>query len=123
MLSWGYLFGAISFLLFFYSDNPFILFLSIIFITISFSIMNPIVTALPGDISPKGFLEKIAGTFTIFRSAGITIGIIISLIVQTKVTYLIALFVTIISYCFIFSVLKMDFAFIKDIIQRGKANE
>ncbi|OEJ67348.1 MFS transporter [Magnetovibrio blakemorei] len=93
-MSLGLALSVIGLGILYYAHNTFLLFCGIAVSTFGFSALYPMTTILPADITPKGMLERMSGTFNAVGSFGILCGIIMPFLVSGKAAYLVGLGMT-----------------------------
>jgi len=95
------------------ATHTLILVIGILVVTLGFAVLNPLMTALPTDISPNGMTERISATFNVASAIGILIGIMTPFIFYDKSAYLILLFLVCTVAVFIRPFTKVKFDQIK----------
>lgn len=70
----------------------------ILVLTLGFSLMNPLMTAMPIDLAPEALTERVAGTFNTMSALGITIGIFVPLLHAGPEVYLVLLAVLVLVF-------------------------
>ncbi len=106
MISLSYAICIASLLIIYFFNIKWLLIAGIVFSAISFSICRPLMIALTGDISSKNNVDSLMAFFILTQNAGWIIGFFLPIFVKGNEIYLIAAFVSLISWIILSSALK-----------------
>lgn len=85
----------------------------IVLLSISVAISRPIGSALIGDVSSNKNVETITAFFWTVQNLGVTLSLVISILIQSRILYLISFAMIITSFLIIFKILNRDLREIK----------
>ena len=103
-----YILAGFSLILLFFSRQPLFLISGVFILALSYSIIRPVAPAFLGDISTKDNLESLTALSFMASSSGVLSSLFISLILQTKMIYLVSLGILFTSLLILIPVLKSD---------------
>ena len=107
----------------YFAHTSALLFIGILVITLGFSILNPVMTALPIDISPEGMTERVTGTFNALTSVGISVGIAIPFLIADKTVYIALGTITVLNIVIILPLARKEMGAIRELVavENGRA--